>query len=435
MYPDGSPGIGSSGESAEEKPKLLYGLSRSLWRMALVVGLAQFSMSLWGWEFSIFLEFDLADTFGVFLQKWEIGFVFSVGTAATILGYILSGTIADLIGRKNTMAAAFIPMAFGLVGLRFFPLWPLIVAEFALIQFGWAFVIVVSSAIAADEIALTTGRNSARTFNVVLLPAFIVDGLSPIAASLLLGAGYLASDLHLIAGVGAVMALAATLAFIRESLARETIEKARAGPTITLKGLGGEFWKFTLGMVGYIIVFRAATAYLGNLVVGDWGDISPEMYGYAWSGYALTCAVLLSKAGQWADRHLRGAMVVALLGNSLLVFAFSISSGLAALWVLNISWALPIALWVGAEKTLVVRGAKKEMKGRALGTYNFVLAVGSLIAYSLGSYLWELWASLRVVYMFSALSSMIMIAVLGLALRSMTTKPSSDHAVTLGGTE
>ncbi len=411
-----------------------YGLTGSLWRMALVVGLAQFSMSFWAWEFSIFLEFDLASTFGVVLQKWEIGLVFSVGTAATIIGYILSGTIADLIGRRNTMALSFIPMSVGLVGLRFAPWWPIILVEYALIMFGWAFVIIVSSAIAADEIAVTTGRNSARIFNVVLLPAFIVDGTSPIAASLLMDLGYGASDLHLVAGIGSIVALMATLAFIGESLEKKVIDKARAGPVVTIRGLGGDFWKFTLAMAGYVIIYRASVAYLGNLVVGEWGGISPQMYGYAWSGFSLTSAALLSKAGDFADRNLKGAMVATLVGNSMLILVFSAATGLFALWALNITWALPIALWIGAEKTLVVRGAGRERKGRALGTYNFFIAVGSLVAYNLGAFLWEAWSSLRLVFLFSGIFSFVMIAVLALALRAMRPVAKAEEG-TLGTAE
>jgi MFS family permease len=403
--------------------------------MALVVGLAQFSMSFWAWQFAIFLEFDLASTFGVFLERWEIGFVFSVGTGATILGYVLSGTIADLIGRKNTMVMAFVPMAIGLVGLRFYPTWPVIILEYALVQFGWAFVIIVSSAIAADEIAVTAGRNSARIFNVVLLPAFLVDGLSPIAASILLDLGYKYSDLHLVAGAGAIIALIASVAFIGESLLPQVIEEARSGPVIAFSGLGKDFWRFALAMAGYIVIYRAAVAYLGNLVVGEWGDISTQMYGYAWSGFSLTSAALLSKAGDWADRNLRVAMVVTLIGNSLLILAFSVASGIIALWVLNISWALPIALWIGAEKTLVVRETGKEMKGRALGTYNFVISVGGLIAYTLGAYLWEIWGSLRMVYLFSGGLSFVMIVMVALALWSSRSTNTDEGEVNLGPSE
>ena len=408
----------NSHEGATIQPKF-YGLTRSLWRMALVVGIAQFAMSLWSWEFGIFLELDLATDYGIILQKWEIALVFSIGTAMTIIGYILSGTIADLIGRKNTMALALIPMAIGLFGLRIAPTWPLVLVEYGILQFGWAFIIIVSSAIAADEIATMGGIDSAKIFNVVLLPAFAVDGLSPIIASLLMERGFTASDLHMFAGVGSVVALIATLLFIRESLTDETIRKARSGPLVSISGFGRDFWKFTAVMTLFIIFFRSASPYQGNLVVGEWGGISTEMFGYAWSGFSLTSAILLSVAGKWADKNLRGAMAFVIVGNGALIFTLGVTTGLAALWAVNILWAFPIALWIGAEKTLVTKGAGEEMKGRALGTYNFILSIGGLIAFNLGAYLWELWGSLRAVFIFAGIVSMLIVIVVGLVLRSM----------------
>ena len=44
----------------------VMGLNMNLWRLALVTGVAQFSMSLWGWDFSIFLEFNVG------VLKWQI---------------------------------------------------------------------------------------------------------------------------------------------------------------------------------------------------------------------------------------------------------------------------------------------------------------------------------------------------------------------------
>lgn len=406
--------------------------------MALVVGLAQFAMSLWSWEFGIFLEIDLASHYGIILQKWEIGLVFSVGTFMTIIGYILSGTIADMIGRKNTMALALIPMAVGLFGLWLAPTWPLVLFEYGTVQFGWAFIIIVSSAIAADEIATFGGIDSAKTFNVVLLPAFAVDGLSPIFASLLMEQGFTASDLHLFAGLGSIVALFATLLFIRESLTHATIEKAREGPLISLRGFGSDFWKFTIAMTLFIIAFRSASPYQGNLVVGEWGGISTEMFGYSWSGFSLTSAVLLSVAGKRADRNLKGAMAFVILGNGALIFALGVTTGVVALWAINILWAIPIALWIGAEKTIVTRGAGEEMKGRALGTYNFILSIGGLLAFNLGAYLWDLWGSLRLVFIFAGILSMALVLVVGIAMRSMKMIDRNSRKLeeaTLGGAE
>ncbi|MFX1485044.1 MAG: MFS transporter, partial [Promethearchaeota archaeon] len=185
----------------QDRPR--FGLSGNLQRLALVTGIAQFSMSIWVWQFGIFLEANVN-------QLWQIGLTFSIGTLATIIGYGVAGTIADYFGRKNAMIFAFIPMFVGLVLLRFFPHWPWVPLEYATVQIGWAFIIIMTSAIPADELAKTGGENAARTFNMVLLPAFLVDGLSPVVAGLLLDLGYVAGDLHLLAAIGTIVAMIAT---------------------------------------------------------------------------------------------------------------------------------------------------------------------------------------------------------------------------------
>jgi len=149
----------------------ILGLSDNLWRLALVVGVAQFSWSIWGWLFGIFLE--------TIVEPWQMALIFSAGTIATIVGFPVSGYIADMVGRKRTMVFSFIPLSAGLLMLALIPIWPLLPLAYALASFGWSFILIISRAVPADEIAADGGKNAARRFTMVLLPAFLVDGLSP----------------------------------------------------------------------------------------------------------------------------------------------------------------------------------------------------------------------------------------------------------------
>lgn len=399
------------------RSRKILGLNMNLWRLALVTGVAQFSMSIWGWEFSIFLEIN------VLLAKWQIGLALSIGTFAMILGYMASGIISDFIGRKNTMAISFIPMAIGLIGMWLNPTWPFIALEYALNQFGWASVLVITAAIPADEIAATGGSNSARTFTVVLLPAFVVDGLSPVLGGIMLEAGYSASYLHLIAAIGSLVALIATALFVRESLSKDVISKAKRGPIITIRGLGRNFWKFVLGISGFIFFLRSAVPYLGNLTVGEWG-ISPAFYGYAWSFYSITSAVILYSAGTLADRNVKAAQIFALAGNAVIVLAFSLVEGFLFLIVLNALWSFPVALWIGAENTIVAGSVPEEKKGRALGTYRYVLSIIALFAYSFGAYVWDLGGSLRNLYFFVGIECLLFTIILAIVLSTTDLKRS-----------
>jgi MFS family permease len=397
------------GDNSEER--LRFGLSRNLRRLALVTGVAQFSMSVWVWQFGIFMEATVN-------QLWQIGLTFSVGTLATIVGYGLSGTIADYFGRKNAMIFGFLPMSLGLFALRFFPHWPLIPFEYATVQIGWAFIIIMTSAIPADEIAKSSGVNAVRTFNMVLLPAFLVDGMSPIVAGVLLQIGYRAGDLHLLAAVGALVAMLATQRGVKESLGKQIVERARAGSVIALRGLGRNFWIFTAGMFGFTLVVNFSFPYMGNLVVNEWG-INESIYAYAWSAWSFTCVLLMYGVGSATDRNIRIALIAGTYSTAVIVGLFAFGTTVLDLVILNILLAAPIVIWSGAEKTLAVNGVKNEMKGRALGTYQFMMSSTRLVGSFAGALLWEYFGSLRAVYSLSCLVGMMLVVVLTFALMKL----------------
>ncbi|MHA2351908.1 MAG: hypothetical protein ACXABX_02170 [Candidatus Thorarchaeota archaeon] len=391
--------------------KMRFGLNSNLQRLALVTGIAQFAMSLWAWQIGIFLE-------GSVSQLWQIGLTFSIGTFAMIVGYAISGTLADYIGRKNTMVFGFVPMFTGLFALRFFPVWPLIPIEYATIQIGWAFILIMTSAIPADEIAQTSGVNSARTFNMVLLPAFLIDGTSPIAAGLLLNMGYVVGDLHLLAAIGAVVAMIATYRGVRESLGKDLIEKAKSGSMIVLRGLGRNFWIFASGMFGFIFVMNFAFPYMGNLVVNEWG-VSEPMYAIAWGAWSFACVILMYGVGSATDRNIRFAMIAALFSVAVVIGLFAYGTSFQDLIILNILLAAPIVVWSGAEKTLAINGVSNEMKGRALGTFQFLMSSTRLVGQFIGALLWDYFGSLRIVYGISSMAGMILVVGLTYALMSI----------------
>jgi MFS family permease len=366
------------------------GLNENLWRIAVVVGIAQFSISLWSWEFGIFLY--------TISEPWMIGITYSVGTLAMLLGYILSGMIADLIGRRKTLAAAFIPMIIGLFSLATFATWPYVVLEYMLIQFGWSFILIMSRAIPADEIEREGGQESARKFTMVLLPAFIMDGLSPIVGAFLLDVGYTPNNLHALAGVGGIIAFLAALLLVKETLGTEIIERARSGPLISFRNLGKNFWYLVAGMAGFYLFFNSALSYWSLIVTEEWG-ISETIFGYSWAAFSLTSVLFMYTLSGLADRNVKRALVVAIFANSGLIFAFAFMSGVPTLLLLNIIWALPVMLWIGAERSLVVSEIGEEAKGRALGTYQFLMSATNVIAANLGAFIWETSGSLRFLWL------------------------------------
>ncbi len=383
------------------------GLSRNLWKLALVMGISQLAISLWKWQFSIFLE--------TFMAPWQMGLVFSIGTFAGLIAAFVSGTIADYIGRKRTMASGYIPMLVGLFTLAFFPMWPYVILEWGLIWYGQGNVWITAAAIPADEIARDEGKNPARRFMMVMMPLWFFDALGPLFGSFLLSSGFTSSYLHFIGGFGSIIALIATLLFVDESLGDRTIEKAKSGPVISFRELGTDFWKLVVGMLIFSFFWSSAIQYLGNLCVNDW-QVDTITYGMTWSAFSFTSAILMYSASVLVDKNLKVALIISVIGNGIVFIIFGLGSGATGLYILNIVWAIPFIAWRGSERSILVANITEERKGRALGTFDFLMRGISILSSIFGALLWELSGSLRLVWIVAGagmfLSSVILIAVL-----------------------
>ncbi|NHJ14988.1 MAG: MFS transporter [Candidatus Thorarchaeota archaeon] len=401
------------------------GLSPNLWRVAILMGIAQFSIGLWKWEFGIFLET------GVNLQPWQMGLTFSAGTAATLIGAFLSGTVADLLGRKWTLAVSMLPIAIGLMAMAFLPIWPIIPLQFALIWMGMSSVRTMSAAIPADEVAADAGKNPAKRFMMVMMPSWFVDGLSPLLGTFLLGyEGVDSSHLHFLASIGAVVAFLVAGATIKESLRTEITDKARSGPVLSFRKLGKDYWKIVVGMLPYIFFYTTAIQYLGNLCVrpDGWG-VDRITYGFTWSVFSLTSAAFMYFMSGLTDRNLKAALVTAVAGNGLVFIVFGLGNGVELMFLLNFVWALPFIVWLGAERSLLVANVPEEAKGRAFGTYTFITNLVGVFTMSLGSILWEITDSLRFVWTLSGIGMTLTVFLLIPILRTIKTNSAVESPI------
>ncbi len=386
------------------------GLTKNLWRLAFVVGIGQFSISIWYWQFGVFMA--------TIIEPWQMGLTFSAGTFAHIVGSFVCGIVSDFIGRRKTLVVGYIPMVVGGLMLYFFPIWPLFPLSNFTLSFGWSFVVLISRAGAADQIAIDEGKDSARTFAMVLLPAFLVDGISPFIASALLYSGYEARILLLLGGLGAAFALVITYGILRETLDTEIQKKARAGPKIAIRGLGTDFWKVTVGFLGLYFATGLAFPYLGNLVVDDWG-INLWDYGISWGISSLCIAIITFYAGTYADKKIRTASIIGALGYVSIIFGFGVFEGIFILYFLMIIWSPFVVFWIGSERTLIVSEVSEEKKGRALGTFSFIMSMFSVLASNIGAWIWTFSGSLRYLFVFSGFLGLTFIVILGLVLKNI----------------
>ncbi|MBY8996678.1 MAG: hypothetical protein KGD60_03015 [Candidatus Thorarchaeota archaeon] len=385
------------------------GLSPNLWRLAAVIAIAQFSTSLWKWEFSLFLEGTLL------FEPWQLGVVFSVATLTGLLASGFAGYIADFIGRRWTIALGFIPVTIGLLTLSYFPIWPIVPIQYGLVWFGMSTARLMARAMPADEIAADDGRNPARRLMMVMMPLWFVDAFGPLTGTFLISIGFQSGDLHLIGAFASILSFVSAIILINESLGSEVIKKARAGPKIAFRSLGREFWLLTFGMLGMYFCWTATTPYLGNISVGGW-NVDTITYGLTWSLFSLTAALAMYPLSTFADRNLKRALLTGVIGNGFIMIWFSIGSGALMMYILNFFWAFPFILWIGAERSIIVLAVSEDTKGRALGTYDLLMGVLAMCGQLFGALIWELTDSLRVVYFIAGigmfLSSILLFAVL-----------------------
>jgi len=318
----------------------------------------------------------------------------------------MSGVISDLIGRRKTMVLSIFPMIAGLVLMGLYPVWPVFPMAYGLVMFGWAFVMVLARASPADEIAAFDTTETVRRFTMVFMPAFAVDGACPLIGAALLDSGLAPTDLYLIAALAGVVTMVSALALLRETLSDEVRERARQGPTVNLRGLGRGFWWFALGMLPFYFAFNMALPYFGNLCVGEWG-VSPTVYAITWSAFSFTFALASYSASGLADRAHATGLIVALAMNALIILLFGVGSGVLMMFLLEVIWAAPIAVWIGTENTFAVRGVDDDKQGRALGTYDVLMRSTGLLAANVGAWVWTVSSSLRVLYVIAGVCGLL----------------------------
>jgi MFS family permease len=331
------------------------------------------------------------------------------------------------MGRKKTMLLSFVPISAGLALLAMRPEWPLVVFEYALAAFGWSFIMVVERAMAADVVIEDKGRDSARTFSMIIAPAIFVDGLAPLVASGLLVWGLTQDMLISIGAVTSLLALVIAPRVLRETLTEQTMDRARAGSKVPIRSFGLNYWKTILGMAGFYFASGMTLSYFGNLFVDEWYLDLPT-FGLTWTAFSFTQALLTYTVSGLADRNLRASLFLAVLGNWFLIGVSGVGGGVALAFAVNMTSAPLMILWMGAENSIIAANVTEEAQGRAMGVYNLLLNSLNIIAAPLGAMLWISTGSLRSVFIITTIASAPLLLVLGFILRGITAHPSSQES-------
>jgi hypothetical protein len=130
-------------------------------------------------------------------------------------------------------------------------------------------------------------------------------------------------------------------------------------------------------------------------------------------------------ASNFADKNLKHALLAGVLGNALIFIWFGLGWGALQMYLINLLWAIPFVLWIGAERSIIVLVVSEETKGRALGTYDLLMGVTSMGAQIFGALVWDFTDSLRLVWNISGVGMVICFIALIPILRRITSFDSS----------
>ncbi len=328
----------------------------------------------------------------------------------------MSGFISDRLGRKVSLASAFIPMALGLYLLYALPQWPIFPIAYGSINLGWGVVLIVARAIPADIIIAESRDDSIRVFAMVLVPTFLFDGSGPLLGSYILNSGGTPLTLYLVAMFITLVALVASLTLVSESLSTRSRQEARSEGVRSFARLGRPFWLLVIGTIGFIFIMRMTMPYFGNLCVGEWG-VDETVYAISWSAYSFTSAFLSYSISGLADKNRTLSYLIAIMGNVVVLGLLAVGSGSLMLFFVNVFWAAPLVVWLAAETSLIVEGLPEHRHGSALGTYRVVMMIAGLAAANVGAYIWEVTGSLRVLYGIGTVTALFWVVILAIVLR------------------
>ncbi|MBD3407185.1 MAG: hypothetical protein GF411_13785 [Candidatus Lokiarchaeota archaeon] len=133
----------------------------------------------------------------------------------------------------------------------------------------------------------------------------------------------------------------------------------------------------------------------------------------------MTGTIVMYGISTLTDKNIKAGLVVGLFMNFSILLMFSRLSGFFVFILLNGLWSVSTMAWIGTERTLIVSQASDTSRGRALGTYQFLVGATGIISVNFGAFLWTATESLRFLFMISGILGLIFSVIVAILLRSI----------------
>jgi len=336
------------------------------------------------------LPLFLANVLGV--KVGIIGLIEGLAESTATLLKVVSGVLADRVGKKKALAL----WGYGLSGftkpLLFFAAgWPLVLVVRVLDRVGKGIRTAPRDALIADVTA-PEHRGRAFGFNKAMDKAGAVTGLVLAAGILYLGGtGQVALTrenyqalvlLSVVPGIAAVFVLAR---WVHERPAPPSVQASSV--RLAWRGLDGRFRAY-LVMLLIFTLGNSSDAFL--MLRAQTLGFQPVEIFLLLAEFNLVITLSSTPAGALSDRlGRRGLIVVGWAIYSVIYLGFAFASSPWHIWVLYLGYGLYYGAFQGAASALVADLVPSELRGTAYGLFNGAIGVAAFPASLLAGLLWD----------------------------------------------
>jgi MFS family permease len=336
------------------------------------------------------LPLFLANVLGV--KVGIIGLIEGLAESTATLLKVVSGVLADRVGKKKALAL----WGYGLSGftkpLLFFATgWPLVLVVRVLDRIGKGIRTAPRDALIAD-VTVPEARGRAFGFNKAMDKAGAVSGLVLAAGILYLGGtgqvvltreNYQALVLlSVVPGIAAVFVLAR---WVRE---RPAAPSAQASSVrLAWQGLDGRFRAY-LVMLAIFTLGNSSDAFL--MLRAQTLGFQPVEIFLLLAAFNLVITLSSTPAGALSDRlGRRGLIVAGWVIYAVIYLGFAFASSAWQIWALYLGYGLYYGAFQGAASALVADLVPSELRGTAYGLFNGAIGVVAFPASLLAGLFWD----------------------------------------------
>ena len=279
---------------------------------------------------------------------------------ASVLKYFAGAWSDRMPKRKPLIAAGYSLAAVSRVLIPIARVWPLVLFARLLDRTGKGIRSAPRDAMIAD-VTPPESRGKAFGFHRALDHTGAIIG--PLIALLLMDAMHVPMrTIFFVAVIPGAIGVALLLAFLREErhIPKEATSEVH-GP------LPGAFWQ-AVAAVALFSLANSSDAFL--LLQAHVAGVATAMLPALWAAHHVIKALFSTRAGALSDRVDRTLLLIAgWCSYAVIYFAFPFARSLTFFVVLFILYAIPFALYEGAERAWIAEFAPAELRGKAFGYY------------------------------------------------------------------